>query len=85
MRIGQDRRGAMQEYEATPKITETPPNSTVYVHLLTGEVKEITDVEDMAMTDAQLIFFRGDHEAVILQRHDVYFSCCQPDAEPSAY
>jgi hypothetical protein len=62
-----------------------PPLGTVYVHLCSGEVREITDVQEIAMTDAQVIFTRGDREAVIIDRRDVYYACCEPGDAPSAY
>ena len=64
---------------------EAPQPSTVYVHLCSGDVREITDVVDMATTNDKVIFFRSCHDSVILQRRDIYFSCCEANAEPSLF
>jgi hypothetical protein len=59
--------------------------ATIYVHLCSGEELEIRDVGEIAITDEYVVFTRGDLEAVIVDRRQVYYTCCQPGAAPSAY
>jgi hypothetical protein len=61
------------------------PPDTIYVHLCSGEVLEIEHVEEIVTTDQHVILTRGDREAVILDRRDVYYTCCQVGDAPSAY
>jgi hypothetical protein len=72
----------------TEWIIKTPvaqPLGTVYVHLCSGEVLEIEDVEEIAMTEEHVIFTRGNLEAVIIERRDIYYSCQHPGDAPSGY
>jgi len=74
--------------EETGLLTTNPPAElpgTIYVHLNSGEVIEVENVEEITVTDEYVIFTRGDLEAVILNRRDVYYTCCQAGDSPSAY
>jgi hypothetical protein len=75
----------MREAEWTIEAPVTGTPGTIYVHLCSGGVREIEDVEEISMTDAQVIFIRGNLEAVIIDRRDIYYSCCEPGDVPSAY
>jgi hypothetical protein len=78
-------RQAMAESEWVIKAPATQPFGTIYVHLCSGEVREIDNVDEIAMTDAQVIFTRGNLEAVVLPRRDIYYSCCEAGEAPPAY
>jgi hypothetical protein len=72
----------MTDRERVPQRT---PIGTLYVYRCSGAVQEIGDIEAMTLTNTQVIFDRGDLEAVVIERRDIYFTCCQPGAAPSAY
>ncbi|HEU0075670.1 MAG TPA: hypothetical protein VFS30_16835 [Dehalococcoidia bacterium] len=57
---------------------------TVYVHLCSGEVREIEHVDGISLTESKLIFTRGDHDPVILKRSEAYYSSFQPGSQPAA-
>lgn len=76
----------------TKLITKTPTTvpttvklGTIYIHLCSGEVREITNVEEIAVTDVYVVLTRDDGEVVLIERSDIYYTCCQPGAAPSAY
>ncbi len=75
----------MKETEWVIKAPATEPFGTLFVHLCSGEVRKIEDVDEIAMTDTQVIFTRGDLEAVVIDRRDIYYSCCEPGDAPSGY
>jgi hypothetical protein len=75
----------MAETKWTLKTPVAEPLGKVYVHLCSGEVREVTDVREIAMTDAYVIFTRGDEEAVVIDRRDIYYTCREPGDAPSAY
>lgn len=75
----------MREAEWTIEALATGTPGTIYVHLCSGEVREIQDVEEIAMTDAQVIFTRGNLEAVIIDRRDIYYYCSEAGDAPPAY
>lgn len=75
----------MAEQDAITRIPTHELPGTVYVHLTSGEVREITDVEEIAITDDHVIFTRGDREAVIIDRRGVYYICREPGDAPPAY
>ena len=68
---------------------DTPANGPVlgkiYLHLCSGEVLEIGEVSEIALTDRHLIVTRGRQEAVVIERSTIYYSCSLPGAAPSAY
>ena len=57
---------------------------TMYVHLCSGRVTEVTSVTSVRVTQSQIVMERGDGDAVVVPRRDVYFACCNAD-EPSAF
>jgi hypothetical protein len=72
----------------TKLVTGTPTAKsvgTIYIHLCSGEVREITNVEEIAVSDIYVVLTRGDDEAVVIDRSEIYYTCCQPGAAPSAY
>jgi hypothetical protein len=75
----------MREAEWTIEKPVPGPPGTIYVHLCSGEVREIEDVEEILMTEVQVIFTRGNLEAVIIDRRDIYYTCCEAGDAPSAY
>jgi hypothetical protein len=75
----------MAETDWLIKTPAADPLGTVYVHLCSGEVREISDVEEIAMTDAHVIFTRGNQEAVVIERPDIYYTCREPGDAPPSY
>jgi hypothetical protein len=61
------------------------PLGTVYVHLCSGQTREIDDVQGVTVTDADVIFDRGEGKAVVIPRSEIYYTCQQPGDTPSAY
>jgi hypothetical protein len=75
----------MKDAEGTIQTQGPRPAEKVYVHLCSGEVREIEGVDEIAMTDAYVIFTRGNLEAVVIDRREIYYSCCEADDTPSSY
>lgn len=70
----------------TVRVPAAEPLDTVYVHLSSGEVTEVRDVERIEMTDTHVIFTRrGDLEPVVLERRDIYYICREPGDAPPAF
>jgi hypothetical protein len=58
----------------------------MYVHLLSGIVKEVPGVTGIEVTQSQVVLSRGQGETpVVFPRWDVYFACCDVDHEPSPF
>ncbi len=55
---------------------------TMYVHLCSGEVKEITGVTEIHVTQSQVVLQRGEAAPVVFRRRDVYFACCDANEQP---
>jgi hypothetical protein len=68
----------------TQALDITGHDGTIYVHLCNGDVEEVTDVVDIALTDTHL-FLTLAEGVKVFDRRDIYFCCCEPGAEPSAY
>ena len=58
---------------------------TLYVHLNNGQVKTISDVETVTVTDAEIVFQRHELKPVTYPRSDVYFTCCQREQAPPQF
>ena len=58
---------------------------TMYVHLCSGKVKEVTGVTDIHVTQSQVVLDRGEEAPAAFPRRDVYFACCQVNEEPSPF
>jgi hypothetical protein len=56
--------------------------STFYVHLDSGDVKIVTDVTSLDVTDTELVFRRRAKAPERFSRRDVYYACCEEDDEP---
>ena len=61
-------------------ITDEP--RTFYVHLDNGDVKVVTDVTGIAVTDTEVVLERGLKPPACFSRRDVYYACCDGDEEP---
>lgn len=75
----------MKEAEGTVQSPGLQRARKIYVHLCSGEVREIEDVDEIAITDAHVIFTRGDLEAVVIERREIYYTCCEAGDAPPAY
>lgn len=75
----------MREAEWTIEAPAPGASGTIYVHLCSGAIRKIEDVEEISMTDAHVIFTRENLEAVIIDRREIYYSSCEAGDSPPAY
>ena len=74
----------MTEAEQVAK-TPVEHSGSVYVHLCSGEVTRIDEVDEIALTDTHIIFTCGGGEAVVIERSNIYYTCCEAGDVPPAY
>ena len=56
---------------------------TMYVHLTSGKVTEVTGVTDIQVTQDKVVLQRTGGVPAVFPRRDVYFACCDADEQPS--
>ncbi|HWC29098.1 MAG TPA: hypothetical protein VG845_03350 [Dehalococcoidia bacterium] len=53
---------------------------TLYVHFCSGLVEVVEGVTGVETTQKDIIFRRGQDEAVTFRRQDVFYTCCDVNA-----
>jgi hypothetical protein len=66
---------------------ELPPaidnGRTMYVHLCSGRVTEVTSVTSVRVTQSQIVLEQASGEAATFPRRDVYFASCAAGEQPA--
>jgi hypothetical protein len=56
---------------------------TMYVHLTSGKVTEVTGVTEIEVTLDKVVLRREGELPAVFTRRDVYFACCDANEQPS--